>query len=144
MTHLQRACLIVLAALATVSVPALSAPQDGQAAGRPRFVLRAIPPVGITPARVVFTAELQGGADDYEEFYCVGLEWNWGDGTRSESSNDCEPYEAGRSEIRRRFTVERVFRRSGRQTVFVYLKQRNKTVATASAAITIQPGAPEY
>ena len=37
------------------------------------------------------------------EFYCPGIEWDWGDGTESESSEDCEPYQAGVSTIKRRF-----------------------------------------
>ena len=49
----------------------------------------------MAPARVVLTAELTGGANDFEEFYCGAVEWEWGDGTKSESSSDCAPYEAG-------------------------------------------------
>ena len=65
----------------------------------------------MSPLRVVASsAELIGGANDSEEFYCPTIEWDWGDGTQSESSVDCEPYEAGKSEIKRRFTVSHVFR----------------------------------
>ena len=66
--------------------------------------------VSVSPARVVLTAEIVGGANDFEEFYCPTIEWDWGDGTQSESSSDCAPYEAGKSEIKRRFTVEHLFR----------------------------------
>ena len=77
---------------------------------RPKLTLRANPVIAMAPARVVLTAELNGGANDYEEFYCPAVEWEWGDGTKSESSSDCAPYEPGKSEIKRRFTVEHVFR----------------------------------
>ena len=51
--------------------------------------------------------------DDFEEYYCPTIDWEWGDDTTSESTADCEPYEAGKSEIKRRFTVEHVFRHGG-------------------------------
>src|SRR3954451_253449 len=73
---------------------------------KPKISLKATPVIAMAPARVVLTAELTGGANDYEDFYCTAIEWEWGDGTKSESSTDCAPYEAGKSEIKRRFTVE--------------------------------------
>jgi hypothetical protein len=110
---------------------------------RPRVTLRAQPPVGIAPARVVFTAELTGGANDFEEYYCPTVIWEWGDDTQSESTLDCDPYEEGKSEIRRRFTVEHRFRRSGSYKVLFRLKKRDKHVAAANVTIQIQPGAGE-
>src|SRR3954453_14479291 len=76
---------------------------------RPRLALKAQPTVGVSPARVVLTAELIGGANDFEEYYCAAVEWEWGDDTRSESTTDCEPYQEGKSEIKRRFVIEHVF-----------------------------------
>src|SRR5471032_2018318 len=76
---------------------------------RPQVKLKAQPVIAMAPARVVLTAELVGGANDFEEYYCSAVRWEWGDGTTSESSSDCAPYEAGKSEIKRRFTVEHVF-----------------------------------
>lgn len=119
------------------------AAQDTRNEGRPRLTLRATPPVGIAPARVVLTAELQGGANDTEEFYCAAVEWDWGDGTKSEASSDCDPYTPGKSEIRRRFSTDHVFRRAGMHKVVVRLKQRGKEVAAATVNVTVQPGAPQ-
>src|SRR5207249_4134495 len=65
--------------------------KDNPDARRPKMTLKAQPVIGIAPARVVLTAELVGGANDYEDFYCPTIEWEWGDGTRSESSADCAP-----------------------------------------------------
>src|SRR5581483_218854 len=79
-------------------------------AKRPKLTLKANPVVSISPSRVVLTAELVGGSNDYEEYYCPTIEWDWGDGTESDSTIDCEPYQSGKSEIKRRFTVEHVFR----------------------------------
>ena len=77
---------------------------------KPKLTLKAQPVISMSPAKVTLRAELVGGANDYEEYYCPTVEWDWGDGTQSESTADCEPYEAGKSEIKRRFTVEHVFR----------------------------------
>src|SRR4051812_21711234 len=93
-------------ALATVSTLSAQGRND-----RPKVALRAQPSVAVAPARIVLTAELQGGADDFEDYYCPSIEWDWGDDTTSESSTDCEPYAAGKSQIRRRYTVEHTFRR---------------------------------
>jgi hypothetical protein len=138
---LQRGVLTAAACLALSTAAAFSAPQkndkDDQ---RPKLLLHAQPPVSIAPSRVVLTAEMVGGANDFEEYYCPGVEWDWGDDTRSESTIDCDPYEAGKSEIKRRFTVEHVFRRPGNYKVFFRLKRRGKTVATASANVQVRPG----
>jgi len=106
---------------------------------RPQVRLRAQPVIAMAPARVVLTAELVGGANDFEEFYCPAIEWEWGDGTQSESSSDCAPYEAGKSEIKRRYTVEHVFR-AGVYRVMFHLKRRDKSVGAASVNIQVRPG----
>ncbi len=111
---------------------------------RPRLSLRAQPSVGISPARVVLSAELLGGANDFEEYYCASVEWEWGDDTRSESRIDCEPYEAGKSEIKRRFTIEHVFQRAGSYKISIRLKRRDKQVAVASTNVQIRPGARDF
>ena len=77
---------------------------------RPKLTLKAQPNVSIAPARIMLTAELTGGANDFQEYYCPTVNWDWADGTQSESTLDCEPYEAGKSEIKRRFTVQHIFR----------------------------------
>jgi hypothetical protein len=107
---------------------------------RPKLTLRSSPAMAFTPATITFTAELRDGDDDYEEFYCASVEWDWADGTRSESSDDCEPYEAGKSEIRRRYTIQHKYNIDGIYDVKFRLKQRNKVVASATTKITVRPG----
>ena len=109
---------------------------------RPKITLKAQPVIAMAPARVVLTAELVGGDDDFEDFYCPAVEWEWGDGTKSESSADCAPYEPGKSEIKRRFTVEHVFRlgRVNGYRVTVHLKRRDKSVGAATVNIQVRPG----
>lgn len=111
---------------------------------RPKVVLRAQPSVATTPARIVFTAEVIGGADDFEEYYCASVHWEWGDDTSSESNSDCPPYEAGKSTIKRRFTVDHIYRRSGSYRVLFHLKQRSRPVATGMTNIQIRSGPRDF
>jgi hypothetical protein len=107
---------------------------------KPSVSVRASPTVGFSPARMVLTAELKGGADDYEDFYCASVEWDWGDDTRSESRADCEPYEAGKSEIKRRFVIDHTYNFAGDYRVQFRLKQKKKVVGGGSTEVKIRPG----
>jgi hypothetical protein len=127
--------LVVSAAQKTDKGPAAK----DQESPRPEIKLKAQPVIAMAPARVVLTAELVGGANDYEEFYCPTVEWDWGDGTQSESTNDCAPYEAGKTQIKRRFTVEHIFR-AGAYRVMFKLKRREKALAAAAVSIQVRPG----
>jgi hypothetical protein len=137
------AASLLLAAVIATGVSAQK--KDGKdqkdaADPRPKVSLKGQPMIAMAPARVVFTAELTGGANDFEEYYCSAVEWEWGDGTKSESSADCAPYEAGKSEIKRRFTVEHVFPRYGNFRVMFHLKRNNKAVGNATVNVQIRPG----
>jgi hypothetical protein len=137
-------------ALVAVGSLALSAFASGQRADdrnqkdqkddrRPRLMLTARPAISIAPSRVVLTAEVLGGANDFEEFYCPTVTWEWGDGTTSETTSDCEPYESGKSEIKRRFTVVHVFR-AGNYRVTFRLKRQDKSIASATTSVQVRPG----
>jgi hypothetical protein len=104
-------CAATILLMTVVSVPAQS--DDKKEPKRPALSLKATPGTGMVPVRVSATAEFKGGDDDYQEYYCPAVEWNWGDGTVSEAANDCEPYEAGVSQIRRRFTQTTIVRLLG-------------------------------
>ncbi len=110
---------------------------------KPSISVRATPTVAFSPARVVVTADIKGGPNDYEDFYCATIEWWWGDGTASNQSVDCEPYEAGKSEIKRHFTIDRVFQSSGDFRVEFRLKKRDKVIAMGSTMVKIRPGVRE-
>ena len=138
----RRATAAALTALLTSTASAVASQKEADP--RPKLVLRAQPSVGISPARVVLTAELVGGANDFEEYYCASIEWEWGDETKSESNVDCQPYEEGKSEIRRRFTIQHVFQRSGAYKVTIRLKRRERQLAMATTNIQIRPGAREF
>jgi hypothetical protein len=136
--------LVLAAGSVTVFAVQKSDKDNKEGDKRPRLALRAQPSVGVSPARVVLTAELVGGANDFEEYYCAAVEWEWGDDTRSESNTDCEPYEEGKSEIKRRYVVEHVYMRAGSYKIYIRLKRRNKSVAAATASVQIRPGAREF
>ena len=137
----QRISTATLAAAALVLCAGLGAGLSAQdKPKKPKLSVRSSPVVAFTPATITFTAELKGGDDDYEEYYCGAVEWDWADGTRSESSDDCEPYEAGKSEIRRRFTIQHKYNIDGIYDVQFRLKQRDKVVATSRTKITVRPG----
>lgn len=111
---------------------------------KPTLAIRATPPVGFAPLRVRAVAELRDGSDDYSEFYCATVEWDWGDGTVSESTSDCNPYEAGKSTIQRRFAVDHIYRQGGNYRIVFRLKQKTKAVASATTNIQVRSGAGEY
>lgn len=151
MHHLRRSFFVGAACVSLAATIAASDAQknagkdakDSPDAKRPQVRLKANPVISVSPAKITLVAEIVGGANDYEEYYCPTVEWDWGDGTQSESSSDCAPYEAGKSEIRRRFTVEHIFRRPDNYRVTFRLKQRDKAVGFASAQVQVRPGLPD-
>lgn len=134
--HAVVAGLVALGA-AYIGPPAAQA--DSKKA-KPTITLKATPLMAFSPARLVVTAELRGGDNDYQDFYCATVEWDWGDDTKSRTGADCDPYEAGKSEITRRFTLDHVFDTAGDYRVEFRLKQKNKVVAKASTDVKVRPG----
>ena len=136
------ACLAAAMMLAPVS--AAQQKDDKNAVrepdSRPKLTLKAQPMMAIAPARVVFSAELTGGANDSQEYYCPTVEWAWGDDTKSEATSDCEPYQAGKSEIKRRFTVEHQYKHGGNFKIVFRLKRGNRSIAAATINVQVRPG----
>jgi hypothetical protein len=124
-----------------VSVPAQSGDKDEKKEPkRPSLSLKATPGTGMVPVRVSATAEFKGGDDDYQEYYCPAVEWNWGDGTVSETANDCDPYEAGVSQIRRRFTGSHTYKRAGAFRIVFRLKHRDKVLTSQTTLVRLLGG----
>jgi hypothetical protein len=138
---LRRMVPAILCASA-LALPVSVGAQDKNAkkAPKPSVTVKINPPVGFSPAQMVLTADLKGGPDDSEELYCATVEWDWGDDTRSESKTDCEPYEAGKSEIKRHFTIDHTFNFAGDYRVEFRLQQKHKVVARGSTDVKIRPG----
>jgi len=120
--------LIVLALAASAAA--------GTRPTKPRFDVRASPRMAFSPVHVLVVAELKGG-DDLEEFYCPGLEWDWGDGTRSLYEADCAPFEPGTT-LERRFSARHVFRQAGEFDVQVRLRRAERSLATATVHVSVE------
>ena len=120
---------------------------------KPKLTLKANPVMAFSPARIVVSGELSGGANDDQQYYCPSVEWEWGDGTTSQQSADCEPFEAGKSEIKRHFAAEHTYRLEGEQNtpgqpgqpdyrdfrIQLRLKKSGKVVMSASTTVKIKP-----
>jgi len=135
------AALAILCVLG--AIPVARAAGGAQKPGdekKPSLTLKATPPLGFSPLRVHIGVDVRGGPDDYLDFYCPTIEWDWGDGTVSENSEDCEPYQEGTSAIRRRFSNDHVYRQGGAYRVMFRLKQKTKVIASASANVQVRAG----
>jgi len=130
------AFILALGALLVMPFPALQAREQGK---KPSLSLKASPAISFAPARIVVVAELKGG-DDSEELYCPTVEWEWGDLTQSIVEADCEPYAPGKSEIKRRFTVEHQFKTPGSFKIVLRLKKGGKIVGQGTAQVQVRPG----
>jgi hypothetical protein len=112
-------------------------PAEQKDSGKAVLSLRATPAMAFAPARINLSAQLKGGSVDTEDFYCPTVRWDWGDGTISESSSDCEPFQPNKSEIQRSFTIQHVYNLGGEYTVKISLKKADKVVALATASLNI-------
>ena len=115
--------------------------KDKDKAAKPKLTVKVTPAMGGTaPARIVASADLIGGAPDGEELYCPAVEWDFGDDTKSTTSADCDPYLAGKSEIKRRFTAEHTYPNGGNFRVQLRLKKKNKVTVSGGTSVQIRPG----
>jgi len=142
MTHKTRAGCLSVAALATALVAGgpVNAGQRSDDNKKPSVAFKATPPVGFAPLKVRVVVDLKGGADDYADFYCATVEWDWADGNISGSGEDCDPYQAGKSEIQRRFTAEHTFRQGGDYEIAFRLKQKSRVVAYSKGTVRVRAG----
>ena len=133
--------ILVCSALLLVSVHNRACPPARKAASRNlAYHSRRRHRSRFAPARIVVVAEFKGGSDDAEEFYCPTVEWEWGDGTVSTAEADCNPYEAGKSQIKRRYTVEHQFRNAGGFKISLRLKKGTRIAAMANAVVQVRAG----
>ena len=88
--------------------------------------------------------DVRNGDDDFPDFYCPTVEWDWGDGTVSANAEDCDPYEAGKSVIKRRFSTEHTFRLPGAYRVAFRLKQSSRVVGMSSVNVQVRAGISQF
>jgi hypothetical protein len=134
--RLRRAAALVMSVFCLVA--AGSAAPGQRENDKPEIQVRVTPPVGIAPLRIVATAELVKGADDYADFYCPRLQWDWSDETKSEIADNCEPYEPGKSQIRRRFAQQHTYREPGVYYVVFQMFQGRKLVGAARIKVDVR------
>ena len=126
------------------SVAAIARAQSTAEAKKPSLSLRVTPPVGFAPLKTRLVVDVRNGSDDYADFYCPTVEWDWGDGTVSANAEDCDPYEAGKSAIQRRFSTEHTFRLPGAFRVVFRLKQKDRVVGTSSVNVQVRAGLSQF
>lgn len=132
--------VVILAFSALLVIPSNALPAVEQGNKKPSLSLKATPSVSFAPSRVVLVAEVKGGPDDFEDFYCPTLEWEWGDLTTSVAEADCAPFEAGKSTIRRRYTVEHQFKNPGGFKIVLRFKKGTRVVGSANTQIQVRAG----
>ena len=130
--------LLVALGLAAGGLAGDKKPEEAKKGKRPALEMRALPRFAFSPANIHFTAELSGG-DDVEELYCPDVEWEWGDGGKSQQESDCPPFEPG-TKIDRHHTAEHVYQFSGAYLVKVTLRRAGKTIAAQTMQLTVRPG----
>lgn len=122
-----------------VPASATTAPAPAKAK-RPTLGVRVSPRMAFSPVGVIATAELTGG-EDSEDFYCLAIEWDWDDGSKSLQDSDCEPYQPG-TKIDRRFSSEHYYSNPGIYNIRANLKAQEKVVATNAYRLTVRQGVP--
>jgi hypothetical protein len=137
---LAMTCCSVAFVMNTSAPVAQSEKEEKREPKRPSLSLKATPGTGMVPARISATAEFKGGDDDFQDYYCPAIEWNWGDGTVSEASNDCDPYEAGVSQIRRRYTQSHTYKRPGAFRIVFRLKHRDRVLTSQTTMVRLLGG----
>ncbi len=129
--------LAFVAACLAFSIGASGKPSDVKPPAKIELTLRANPAMAFAPARITLTAQLKGGTNDNEELYCPTVEWDWGDGTISQSSADCDPFQPNKSDIQRSFLTQHIYKAGGEYTVKLLLKKSERIVAEAAASLNI-------
>lgn len=131
--------LAIAALLLMVTEQSYTNSSEQQDTERPSLSLRVRPELNSGRRGLVRASlEIRGGSDNYEEFYCPALEWDWGDDTISEAKRDCAPYETDKSSIERWFRAQHTYHESGVFKVTLRLKKRDRVVGLASSNIQIR------
>jgi hypothetical protein len=118
---------IVIASGLIFGVPASAKPK------KPTLGVRVSPRMAFSPVSV--------GGEDSEAFYCLAIEWDWDDGSKSLQDSDCDPYEPG-TKIERRFSSEHYYSRAGNYNIRAALKAQDRVVAANSYRLVVRQGLP--
>jgi hypothetical protein len=125
----------------TITVAAAADKDNNKKGKKASLSVKANPALSFSPAKIVATADLTGGVDAEEQLYCPEAEWDWGDGTFSSATQDCEPFEAGKSEVKRHWTSEHVYQTQGNYRLQLTLKRGKKNIVAGNTTVQVRPGA---
>ncbi len=123
---------------AAVAVLVFGGLAGAEASRRPRLDLRATPKMSFPPVDVLVVAELKGG-DAIEDFYCPGLEWDWGDGSKSAEESDCPPFQQG-VKLERFFSARHAYGAPGNYGVKLTMRRAQRTIAVANVDVVVFGG----
>lgn len=143
MMRTMAAAFLTVVSCVAVAAAGPAQEKDGKAPkddGRPEVTLKVTPLIAFSPARITVRAELKGGVLDYEPYYCPTIIWDWDDGTSSENTADCAPYEPGTSEIRRYYSSSHTYQIAGRYNVRFRMKKGDKVVGGQSTVVQVRAG----
>ena len=74
--------------------------------------------------------------DESDQRVVEGLEY----GTVSEAANDCDPYESGVSQIKRRFSQSHTYKRAGAFRIVFRLKHRDRVLTSQTTIVRLLGG----
>ena len=137
MNKLPPLMFVAICVVLSIGASGKESNRDQKDNGKASLSLRATPMMAFAPVRITLAAQLKGAASDTEDFYCPTVEWDWGDGTISESSSDCEPFQLNKSEIQKSFMTQHVYKTGGQYEVRLLLKKADRVVAVASTSLNI-------
>ncbi len=129
--------IVALSLVAWIGAASKPADQKDQKDQKVSLTVRASPAAAFAPARITLTAQLKGGSPETEDLYCPTVEWDWGDGTISQASADCEPFQPNKSDIQRSFRTQHVYKMGGEYEVKLLLKKADRVVAMGAASLNI-------
>ncbi len=137
---MDRKSLVGILGCALLGAICIASPVQAKAK-RPGLSVRVSPRIAFSPVSVIAFAELTGG-EDSEDFYCLAIEWDWDDGSKSLQDSDCEPFKPGTT-IERRFSKEHYYARAGSYNIQAALKSSEKVVAKNSFRLVVRQGLPQ-
>ena len=76
--------------------------EEKKSKSKPHLTISVVPRVLHPMTYISAVVKIKGGPIS-EDFYCQTITWDWGDGTISSTSEDCEPFEEGQ-QVRTLFT----------------------------------------
>ena len=104
------------------------------ASKKPGLNVKVYPLIGFSPIGALVSAQLTG--EESQDFYCPGIEWNWGDGTKAYQESDCSPWE-GHEDYPRFWSKKHVYG-YGDYTITVNLQKSGKTLLAGTTFLQVR------